>query len=70
MSCDWMSAYAGSKTDPHMDDLVTVSREAARLGASALKDRMALDFYHNDGKAERELNEAAFSGLTSQPTVD
>ena len=43
---------------------VMVSRESARLGASALRDRMEIEAYHTDMDAERELREAAALATT------
>ncbi len=46
---------------PASEPNVMVSREAARLGASALRDRMEAEAYHTDMAAERELRKAITS---------
>lgn len=49
---------------------VVVSREAARLGASALRDRMEVEAYHTDMDAERELREAALAWVADYTKSD
>lgn len=56
---DWERVYNGCAHAPDRDQqLVTVTRETARLAHSALQEINAQDFYHNNGAAQNELNDA------------
>ena len=56
---DWanlMREYGGAS--PDAEELLSITRETARLAMSALRDRNATDYYHNNGAAEKELANA------------
>lgn len=53
---DWFKIMQGCCFDNmRANELVSVTNETARLALSALKEKNAVDFYHNNGAAEREL---------------
>lgn len=52
---DWKKLYGYEPSTPRPQELVSVTRHTADLAASALKDRMAKEYYHNDAAACHEL---------------
>lgn len=53
---DWFKIMKGSTFDNlHANELVSVTKETARLALSALRQKNAEDYYHNNGAAAGEL---------------
>lgn len=53
---DWFKIMKGCTFDNlHANELVSVTKETARLALSALRQKNAEDYYHNNGAAAGEL---------------